>query len=223
MERRGNTLIFRRKTDSWAITQSMRLSDKLYQLEVDTSFTNISDKSQDLSTALQLQEGLSFPKAQSIWIRVYPMKLLLWLRVLKDRCRKKTPKAIARMKTVIKKLVLRVNRYSTICGIDKHYFLKAILPSQAGFAYRIEKIRAQPWGMLPAEFKWAFFWTKATFKAKQTVEQKFQVYLGPKDKSDLVAVKPELYETVDYGWFSVIAKPLLYILRAVYNVVGNYG
>ena len=50
-----------------------------------------------------------------------------------------------------------------------------------------------------------------------------RLYVGPKDLTALGKVKPSLSELVQYGWFGVIAKPLLELLKWTYKYVPNYG
>ncbi|AGW14710.1 membrane protein insertase YidC [Megalodesulfovibrio gigas] len=48
-------------------------------------------------------------------------------------------------------------------------------------------------------------------------------YLGPKDPVYLNELPGNLAAAIDYGFFSVIAKPLLVALNYFYSLVGNYG
>ena len=50
-----------------------------------------------------------------------------------------------------------------------------------------------------------------------------QLYVGPKELSELGKLQPNLTSLVQYGWFGVIAKPLLEILRWTHSYVPNYG
>jgi YidC/Oxa1 family membrane protein insertase len=54
-------------------------------------------------------------------------------------------------------------------------------------------------------------------------ESAFRSYLGPKDYQVLRAVDPSLDRLIDYGWFTWLVKPLLFMLKFVYHYVGNYG
>jgi YidC/Oxa1 family membrane protein insertase len=52
----------------------------------------------------------------------------------------------------------------------------------------------------------------------------FFAYLGPKDYKTLESVSDfHLERTVDLGWFSFLALPLLWLLRFLYQIFGNYG
>ncbi|HYA41021.1 MAG TPA: membrane protein insertase YidC [Syntrophobacteraceae bacterium] len=52
---------------------------------------------------------------------------------------------------------------------------------------------------------------------------KFRLYSGPKEEATLRQAGRNLTAAVDYGWFTVIAKPLLMVLRWFYSFTHNYG
>jgi YidC/Oxa1 family membrane protein insertase len=49
------------------------------------------------------------------------------------------------------------------------------------------------------------------------------LYLGPRDLTILKAVGKKLDLAIDFGWFDIIAKPLLYLLKFFDRYTGNYG
>ena len=51
----------------------------------------------------------------------------------------------------------------------------------------------------------------------------FKVFLGPKAKEVLAEAGYELSRLLDFGWFWFIAIPMLYSLRSLHTVTGNYG
>jgi len=52
---------------------------------------------------------------------------------------------------------------------------------------------------------------------------KLRAYVGPKDLTLLGKVQPSLEELVQFGWFGVIAKPLLFVLEWMHKYIPNYG
>lgn len=50
-----------------------------------------------------------------------------------------------------------------------------------------------------------------------------QLYIGPKIQERLEAIAEGLELTVDYGWLTVIAKPIFWLLNAIHNLLGNWG
>ncbi len=57
----------------------------------------------------------------------------------------------------------------------------------------------------------------------EDVEATFDVYVGPKSVEHLERLKVSLEDSLDYGMFSFIAKPLMSVLRAFHAVSGNWG
>ncbi|HEY8507481.1 MAG TPA: membrane protein insertase YidC [Steroidobacteraceae bacterium] len=53
--------------------------------------------------------------------------------------------------------------------------------------------------------------------------QEVVLYAGPQDQDKLAAIAPGLDLTVDYGWLTIIATPLFWVLKTLYNWVGNWG
>jgi len=49
------------------------------------------------------------------------------------------------------------------------------------------------------------------------------LYAGPKSIDILKNIDPELPGVIDHGVFAVIARPLLYIMKAFYSLIGNWG
>lgn len=54
-------------------------------------------------------------------------------------------------------------------------------------------------------------------------QQSWSFYMGPKVESALNVVCPALDETIDYGWFSFLAKPMFKALKMLKDYMGNYG
>ena len=50
-----------------------------------------------------------------------------------------------------------------------------------------------------------------------------KLYVGPKLQESLAEVAPGLELTVDYGWLTIIAQPIHWLLSMIYSVVGNWG
>ncbi|UCG11134.1 MAG: membrane protein insertase YidC [Deltaproteobacteria bacterium] len=54
-------------------------------------------------------------------------------------------------------------------------------------------------------------------------EFRYQFYAGPKELNTLKAANPKLAKAVNFGWFDVIAQPLLVCLKVFYRFTHNYG
>ncbi|OAM51979.1 membrane protein insertase YidC [Methylovorus sp. MM2] len=55
----------------------------------------------------------------------------------------------------------------------------------------------------------------------KTIEAKF--YTGPQTHDELIKAAPGLEYTVDYGWLTIIASPLFWVLSAIEDIVHNWG
>ncbi len=64
--------------------------------------------------------------------------------------------------------------------------------------------------------------TELTVKEKPE-EQKFTLYAGPKSFTLLQAQGHGLERMVDYGWFSILAKPMFWLLELFFGITRNYG
>lgn len=59
--------------------------------------------------------------------------------------------------------------------------------------------------------------------AGATLEFPARLYAGPQTQSQLKAVAPGLEYAVDYGWLTIIAAPLFWVLSAIQKLVNNWG
>lgn len=48
-------------------------------------------------------------------------------------------------------------------------------------------------------------------------------YIGPKIQDKLHAVAEHLELTVDFGWLTIIAQPLFWVLKTIHSYIGNWG
>ena len=62
-----------------------------------------------------------------------------------------------------------------------------------------------------------------TLPPKQTVKIPYKIYLGPKKENHLAALGANADKLIDFGFFSIVAKPLLWFLRATNSVTHNFG
>jgi YidC/Oxa1 family membrane protein insertase len=62
-----------------------------------------------------------------------------------------------------------------------------------------------------------------TILPQQSASIPFRAYLGPKDEKQLKAIGVEAEKLVDFGWFTVVAKPLLWLINVSHTVTNNFG
>jgi YidC/Oxa1 family membrane protein insertase len=50
-----------------------------------------------------------------------------------------------------------------------------------------------------------------------------QLFVGPQEENKLAALAPGLELVKDYGWFTILAKPLFWLLTQLHKYIGNWG
>jgi YidC/Oxa1 family membrane protein insertase len=102
----------------------------------------------------------------------------------------------------------------------QHYFLAAWIPdpqSVNGFYSRAVDSAAGP--------RYILGYGSAAAEAAPggSVEFHHRLFVGPKIQQVLEEIATGLELTVDYGFLTIIAKPLFYLLRLIHGWVGNWG
>jgi len=62
-----------------------------------------------------------------------------------------------------------------------------------------------------------------TIAPQQAVKIPFRVYMGPKDERLLKDIGVGAEKLVDFGWFTIVAKPLLWFINLTHKATGNFG
>ena len=60
-------------------------------------------------------------------------------------------------------------------------------------------------------------------EVEMPVGEEVVLFLGPKKGTVLKKLDSSLVGIIDYGWFGAIVRPMLTVLRYIYDYVGNYG
>jgi YidC/Oxa1 family membrane protein insertase len=99
----------------------------------------------------------------------------------------------------------------------QHYFVSAWVPKEGtareNYARAVDKNLYTVGAITPLES----IAPGAAASAQSTL------YVGPQDQQALGKIAPGLELVVDYGWLTVIAKPLFWLLQFLHGLVGNWG
>ncbi|MFP3519883.1 membrane protein insertase YidC, partial [Pseudomonas sp. SIMBA_077] len=57
----------------------------------------------------------------------------------------------------------------------------------------------------------------------QSVDVQARLFAGPEEERMLEGIAPGLELVKDYGWVTIIAKPLFWLLEKIHGFVGNWG
>ena len=99
----------------------------------------------------------------------------------------------------------------------QHYFLSAWIPDQGETNYFYSQNAGDNryiLGMVSPD---------AVIQPGETLKLTNQLYVGPKEQIVLETLAPGLELTVDYGFLTIIAKPLFWLLRWFNEMLGNWG
>jgi YidC/Oxa1 family membrane protein insertase len=99
----------------------------------------------------------------------------------------------------------------------QHYFLAAWVPAE-GEATQFQTAMPVPGRYLIRQVGPALL-----VPAGGSAESEARLYIGPKLQNVLPEVASGLDLTVDYGMFTIFAKPLFWLLDKIHSVVGNWG
>lgn len=75
----------------------------------------------------------------------------------------------------------------------------------------------------PTRYAIGMYSSSITVAPGQTVTVTDKLFSGPKLQNHLAAIATGLELTVDYGWLTVIAQPIFWLLDKLYSLVGNWG
>lgn len=112
---------------------------------------------------------------------------------------------------------LRVTSNDGWVGLLQHYFVSAWIPKE-GLAreFYTEKLNEHIYRI----------GTKSTLSIippGASLIVPARLFSGPQTKHDLTEAAPGLEYTVDYGWLTVVAAPLFWVLSKIHGLVNNWG
>ncbi|MDP3183553.1 MAG: membrane protein insertase YidC [Desulfobaccales bacterium] len=102
-------------------------------------------------------------------------------------------------------------------GLDEGYFLTAMVPLAA--PKTLLTLKEIPPGSMVATLRSPL----EALAPGQEAQLSYALYFGPKDLNDLKPLNLGLERSVDFGWFDLLGKPLLYVLKFFDRYTHNYG
>ncbi|WP_248884156.1 membrane protein insertase YidC [Acidithiobacillus acidisediminis] len=101
-------------------------------------------------------------------------------------------------------------------GMTDHYFLQAVLPEP----HATVQLYARPAG---SNYVAGVQQPLPTLQPGQSYTLRQQLFLGPKQQNELASLGRGLEQTVDYGWFSIVAEPMHGVLNWFHSWADNWG
>lgn len=102
-------------------------------------------------------------------------------------------------------------------GLLQHYFVSAWIPKD-GLARKFytEKLNEHMYRIGSRS-------SLGTIAPGASLSVPARLFSGPQTKNDLSTTAPGLEYTVDYGWLTVVAAPLFWVLSLIHSLVHNWG
>lgn len=104
-------------------------------------------------------------------------------------------------------------------GVEDNYFIAVLAPRRPATA-RIVPVALPPAAGAPEASKGE---PSVSAGVSTTGALDLRAYFGPKDVEILETTGLGLERTVDFGWYGILARPLLWLLKKAYSWTGNYG
>ncbi len=102
-------------------------------------------------------------------------------------------------------------------GMVQHYFAAAwLLPDKQVREFRTQRVAENHYTI-------AMVVPLGDVAPGATKSQQATLFAGPQEEHKLEALAPGLELVKDYGWFTVLAKPLFWLLSTLHGFLGNWG
>lgn len=102
-------------------------------------------------------------------------------------------------------------------ALIQHYFVSALIPQQNApreiFTKKVDTNLYAIGAILPL----------GTIAPGATVSMDAHLYSGPQETAALEKIAPGLDLVKDYGWLTIIAKPIFWLMNQIHKVIGNWG
>ncbi|NEN75264.1 membrane protein insertase YidC [Pelistega sp. NLN82] len=207
----GDTLdvVFRAESDGIELTRTYTLHKGNYRIDVKDDVKNISTESQSPSLYLQITRdnhepagGISMAPTYTGWA-VYSDA---------ERFQKVTFEEIDKNSAEY----IKTASDGWISFIQ-HFFVTAWIPEQGKErSIQLRKAGKDVYAISTVE-------ALGTLSPGQSTISKATLWVGPQDQKALAAIDPTLDLVVDYGWLTLIAKPMFKLMSWLYSWIGNWG
>lgn len=98
----------------------------------------------------------------------------------------------------------------------QHYFVSAIIGQNGPRENYTRQVDANLYSI-------GLVSSLGTLAPNQAASYSAKVYTGPQDQRVLEELSPGLGLVVDYGWLTVIAQPIYWLLEKIHSYIGNWG
>ena len=180
-----------------------------YAADVKHEIVNLTDKPLSPSVYMQLTRDGNKPDGESALYYVYTGPAIF---TEQEKFRKIEFSEIEKNKVQLPKA-----SDNGWIGMIQHYFVSAWVPPPGApreyYARTVEKNLYSIGSIV----------SLPSLAPNATTTSQSTLYVGPQDQDALEKIAPGLDLVVDYGWLTVLAKPIYLLLAFLHGIVGNWG
>ena len=109
-------------------------------------------------------------------------------------------------------------------GMVQHYFASAwLVNAKAPRDFKVERIEANPANFNLPLYRVAMVFPLAELAPGAEATHDAVLFAGPQEGKKLDGLAPGLELVKDYGWLTILAKPLYWLLDQLHTLLGNWG
>jgi YidC/Oxa1 family membrane protein insertase len=106
-------------------------------------------------------------------------------------------------------------QHGWLAAIQHHFVSALIPPAEANYHYSLQVHGHEYLATAMGPVQTVQPGTTGTFKET--------VFVGPKLQDQLEQIHPELSRVADYGWLTMLSRPLFWLMQNVHRLFGNWG
>ncbi|NLY64785.1 MAG: membrane protein insertase YidC [Alcaligenaceae bacterium] len=207
----GDTLpvVFEAESDGIKVTRTYTFHRNSYKIDVKDQVSNISAEPQSPSLYLQIARDSNDPAGSSSF---YPTFTGMAVYSDAERFQK------IDFSDIDKKKADHINSATDgWISMIQHFFVTAWIPQEGKERYiDTRKASNTLYAISAVE-------PLGVIAPGSTVESLNTLWVGPQDQKALSAVDPTLDLVVDYGWLTMLAKPMFTFMIWLHSLLGNWG
>lgn len=204
------SLTLERESGSWRVRRSYQLDPQAYGLKSSVEITNLAAEPRTITPALEYTSRVrEDEKHQGGFLSGgAPLDQHTFLCA--------GPEELWREAAVNLKAPHQHAGPVRWAGMDQQYFLAGGVTRDAPVAACLGKVEGQL-------ARLTLNYAPLTVAPSATVKISTDGFYGPKQAEWLNRVDPQLEGAVDYGWFGILVRALLWLLLKFYSFIPNYG
>lgn len=202
-------LVMDAEQDGVRLTKTYTFKRGSYVVDVDQKVTNLSHEPINASLYLQLLRDSERPEGQSRFISTFTGPAVY---SEEDKFQKIKFDNIGEGK-----MDHATKTDNGWVGMVQHYFVSAFIPQ--------DKVARENYTKKVGENLYAIGTVipLGTIAPNASASNDTRLYVGPQESKLLEKTAPGLELVKDYGWLTIIAKPIFWLMTHIHNEVGNWG